>query len=129
MKYIKLFSESSDVKLYKEIDLTKYEDLSIESQLPISEGEYNRVINFFYNHVFNKVEDRRTIENSISLSKTKKSIGGHYIEVFRTRDEYFLLKIETTAHWVDVYYICDTINGLLQCLKDNYFKSMHYSGR
>lgn len=114
MRYLKIFEDFED-KLYSIVD-------------PIGIAD-NRVA--FNDYKLSKLSEeckklgRKTYTNPKS-DPTKITITGlfstDYLDLLSFEDDWFML-IDLYAIPDSIYYKCDTIEGVIQCLKDNYTKS------
>lgn len=93
------------------------ENLGIET-LDISK---NPNFKEFTNKEINRIQRVRYIKVSNDNRKlyfTKLSGHIEYFEILTLGDEWYIIEVMTDTHYLNLYYKCDTIDGIIQYLKD-----------
>jgi len=120
MKYLKIFEEFGE-KLYRLMSDEELENLGIETHAIAMDISKNPNFKEFTNKEINRIQRVRYIKvsnDNRELYFTKSSGHIEYVEILTLGDEWYIIEVMTDTHDLNLYYKCDTIDGIIQYLKD-----------
>ena len=124
MKYIKLFNESNDNKLYQEIDFYEHDRLRNEGRYEkFTKYEFNEINKIPFMHSPGKIAKNPELKyngESIWIYQQQGEFTSNVnIVIDKISDDWFLIKELRTPVGTNIrLYKCDTFNGVLQYLND-----------